>query len=143
MNKTKAAKDIRIQSLREQAKKSEDGEAFTVLTRIYNCRIGVGARAEPTEEPTLFIEVLVSICRGRDPVDLDHVEKSLFLLRQLEKRGYVLNCEEDGCISCELAVSPRNLIAESETTSSMMSSLGQEHSTKGHSRTNTNAPFSP
>jgi hypothetical protein len=128
VNKTKAAKDIRIHSLQEQAKKSEDGEAFRVLTRIYNCRIGVGARVEPTEKPTFFIEVLVSVCRGRDPVDLDRIEKSLFLLRQLKKRGYVLNCEEDGCISCELTVSPRNLIAESETTNSIMSSLEQEHS---------------
>jgi hypothetical protein len=114
-----AGKNV-IHSLQEEAKKSEDDEAFTVVTKIKNCRIGVGARLESPENIVFFVEVLVNLCTSHHPVNLDFVEKRLLLLRQLEERGYVLNCEEDGCISCELTIPSKNLIAECEVTSSII-----------------------
>ncbi len=113
----KEANEINIYSLQEEAKKSEDNEAFTVVSRTQNCRIGVGARLESPENPVFFVEVLVSLCGSHHPVNLDFLERKLLLLRQLEERRYVLNCEEDGCISCELTVPSKNLIAECEVTS--------------------------
>lgn len=94
---------ININSLQEKAKKSEDNEAFQVLEKMQNCRIGVGARLESPENPTFFIEVIVPLCATHRAVDLDLVEKTLLLLRRLDNRGYVLNYE-DGSISCELTV---------------------------------------
>lgn len=114
------AKGINIHSLQEEAKKSEDNEAFTVLARMQNCRIGVGARLETPENTAFFVEVIVTLCASHHPVNLDLVEKNLLLLRRLEARGYVLNCEEDICISCELSVPSKNLIAENKATSSIV-----------------------
>jgi hypothetical protein len=110
----KKTSKIDIQSLQEEAKKSEVNEAFTIVTKMQNCRIGVGARLESPETSAYFVEVLISLCTSHHPVNLDLAEKNLFLLRQLDKRGYMLNCEEDGCISCELIVSSEKLIAECE-----------------------------
>ena len=105
---------ITINSLQQEAKMSEHNEAFQVLTRMQNCRVGVGARLESVENPSFFVEVLVSLCTSDHTVNLDLVEKNLHLLKQLEKRGYALNCEDDGSISCELTVSSNNLAAECE-----------------------------
>ncbi|MFX0201473.1 MAG: hypothetical protein ACFFCW_35600 [Candidatus Hodarchaeota archaeon] len=102
---------ININSLKKEAK-SKHNEAFQVLARMQNCRVGVGARLESAETPSFFVEVLVNLCTSDRSVNLELVEMNLLLLKQLEKRGYVLNCEEDGSISCELTVSSKNLIAE-------------------------------
>lgn len=110
----KKASRINIQSLQEEVKKSEVNEGFTIVTKMQNCRIGVGVRVESPETPAYFVEVLVSLCSSQHPVNLDIAEKSLFLLRQLDERGYMLNCEEDGCISCELIVPSEKLIVECE-----------------------------
>jgi hypothetical protein len=116
----KEANEISIISLQEEAKNSEDKEAFTVVTRIKNCRMGVGARLESPENLVFFVEVLVSLCTDHDPVDLDLMDSKLLLLRRLKTKGYTLNCEEDGCVSCELTVQSKNLIAEYKATSSII-----------------------
>ena len=105
---------ITINSLQKEAKTSEHNDAFQVLARMQNCRVGVGARLETAENPYFFVEVLVSLCTSDHTVNLDLVEKSLHLLKQLERWGYALNCEDDGSISCELTVSSKNLAAEYE-----------------------------
>ena len=116
----KEANRISVASLQGEAKKSEGKEAFKVLVKMQNCRIGAGARYESAESATFFVEVLVNLCNSHHPVNLDLVEKNFVLLRQLEKRGYVLNCEEDGSISCELAVPSKNLISECKTIHSII-----------------------
>lgn len=108
------ANKINIHFLQEEAKKSEDKEAFTVLARIPNCRVGVGARLESPEQTVFFVEIIVSLCAGHHVVNLDFLEKNLAILRQLKERGYVLTCEGDGTVSCELAVPSKNLTAEYE-----------------------------
>lgn len=118
MNATKFS----IKSLQEEARKSEDKEAFRILDKINNCRVGVGARSEPSDNCAFFIEVLVSLCNDHNPVDLNLIERKLSLLRRLTEKGYVLNCEEDGCISCELAVKPDEVTEECKAVSSMVQS---------------------
>ena len=109
-----------IHTLQEEAERSEDNEAFTVIGKIGDCRIGLGARLESPKEPTFFIEVLVSLCTGHDPVNLNIMERKLSLLRRMKQKGYIFNCEEDGCISCELAVQSKSLVAECMTTRSIL-----------------------
>ena len=109
-----------IRTLQEEAERSEDNEAFMAFAKMGNCRIGMGARLESPKEPTFFVEVLISLCTGHDPVDLDIMERKLFLLRRLKQRGYVFSCEEDGWVSCELTIQSKSLIAECKTTSSMV-----------------------
>ena len=108
------ANNIDIHFLQEEAKKSEDKEAFTVLARMPNCRVGVGARLEPPEQPIFFVEIIVSLCGSHHVVNLDFLEKNLAVLKQLRGRGYLLACEEDGTVSCELAIPSENLTAEYE-----------------------------
>lgn len=105
---------LNINSLQKEAKVSEHNEAFQILARMQNCRVGVGARFESAETTSFFIEVLLSLCTSDHTVDLNLVERNLHLLKQLEKRGYALSCEDDGTISCEHAISSKNLAAECE-----------------------------
>jgi hypothetical protein len=108
------ANKIDSHSLQEEAKESEDKEAFAVLARMRNCRVGVGARMESPAKPIFFIEIIVSLCADHHTMDLNSLEDSLLVLRKLKERGYVLTCEEDGVVSCELAVPSENLTVECE-----------------------------
>lgn len=119
----KARKTIDAQALREQAKKSEAKESFEVLERRRNCRIGVGVRFESDGVPSFFIEVLIKLCSGLSPLDLGLMVTSISLLQKLKSRGYSLNCEEDGCVSCELAVPPEKLPIELESCKSIVRAL--------------------
>jgi len=109
------ANEINIHSLQKEAENSGDKEAFTVLDKMHNCRIGVGARLESPAKPIFFIEIITNLCANHHAVvDLNLLEKNLLILRQLKERGYLLTCEEDGTISCELAVPSENLLTEYE-----------------------------
>jgi len=119
----KGKKAFDSQALQEQAKESEDKESFKVLEGWRNCRIGVGVRFESSGVPSFFIEVLVKLCSNLSPFDLGLMERSLFLLKKLKSRGYSLNCEEDACISCELAIVPEKLLVELESVGSLARAL--------------------
>ena len=106
------AKKIDAHSLQEEANKSEDKEAFSVLTRIRDFRVGVGARLGSPAKPIFFIEIIASLCADRSVVNLNSLENKLLILRKLKERGYVLTCEEDEAISCELVVPSENLTLE-------------------------------
>lgn len=116
----KEPKRINAHSLQEDAEKSEDKEAFTVLARTPCYRVGVGARLESRANPTFFVEIIVSLFVGQHVVDLHILEKNLQALKQLNKRGYQLTCEEDGVISCELAVKSENLTTEYDVARSIV-----------------------
>ena len=111
MNETKT---IDIQALQTDAENSEHKEAYRVLNRSSNYRIGVGARLTPSGQPFFFLEVVVQSCLESSEVDLQLLEKNLMFLKELKARGYSLNCEGDGSISCEVTVSPQNIASEYE-----------------------------
>jgi hypothetical protein len=114
VNQLRRARKIDARSLQEEANKSEDKEAFAVLTRIRDFRVGVGARLESPSKPIFFIEIIASLCADRSVVNLNSLENKLLILRKLNERGYVLTCEEDEAISCELAAPSENLTLEYE-----------------------------
>jgi hypothetical protein len=120
----KKANKIDAHSLQEEANKSEDKEAFAVLARTRNCRVGVGARLESPAKPIFFIEIIKKLCADH-VVNLNSLENSLLILRKLEERGYVLTCE-DGSVSCELAVPSENLTVEYETAISILENTGNK-----------------
>jgi hypothetical protein len=111
---------INIDSLQEEAEMSEDKEAFAVLARLRNCRVGVGARMEPPAKPVFFIEIIASLCADHHTVNLNSLENKLLVLRKLKERGYRLICEEGGAISCELAVPSQNLTLEYDAAISIL-----------------------
>ena len=111
---------VDVNSLQEEAKKSEDKEAFAVLLRTRAYRVGVGARLKTRADPIFFVEIIARLCPRNHPVNLSSLEKNLNILKQLKERGYHLSCDEDGTISCELAVQSENLVAEYKTASSII-----------------------
>jgi len=111
---------IDADSLQEEAKKSEDKEAFAVLARMRNCRVGVGARLESPSKPIFFVEIIANLCTDHHALNLDSLENSLLILRKLEEKGYVLTCEDDGSVSCELAVPSENLTLEYKAAISIL-----------------------
>ena len=108
------ANKIDPHSLLEEANQSEDKEAFAVLTKIQDFRIGVGARLESPAKPIFFIEIIATLCADRSVVNLNSLENKLLILKKLKERGYVMTCEEYQAISCELAVPSENLTLEHE-----------------------------
>ena len=116
---------IDINSLQEKAKKSESKEAFTVLARTQGYRVGVGARLKAPANPIFFVEIIASLCPHPRIVDINLLEKNLHVLKQLTERGYVLTCDEDGTVSCELAVPSKNLAAECEAANSIIEKCSQ------------------
>ena len=115
----KETKLIDIKVLLEKAKNSEHKESYRVLERSRNYRIGIGARLEPTDQPSFFFEILVYLCPQSSKFDLQVLEKNLVLLKELQARGYSLSCQDDRCISCETTVPPQNLAAEYENIKSI------------------------
>lgn len=107
-------KTIDIQDLQKDAENSEHGEAYRVLDKSSNYRIGAGARLTPSGQPSFFFEVVVQSCLESSEVDLQLLEKKLVFLKKLKARGYSLNCEGDGSISCEVTVSSQNVASEYE-----------------------------
>jgi hypothetical protein len=110
---------VDVNSLQEEAKRSEDKEAFTVLARTHAYRVGIGARLK-TSNPIFFIEIIVRLYLRNHHVNLHSLEKNLNILKQLKERGYHLTCDEDGTISCELLVQSENLVAEYKTANSII-----------------------
>ena len=111
---------IKFDLLQKEAKKSEDKEAFQVLTRKANFRIGVGARLESPTKTVFFIEITANLYSGNPDLELDFLEKNLTVLRKLKKRGYSLVSDADGTVSCELTVPLKNLAREYNVTKSMI-----------------------
>ena len=89
----------------ENARASNTGEHFQELVKGAHRRLGVGTRLVSREPATFFIEVMLNPCPGPD-VDLSGMERIIHLLRKLEARGFVIRCEDDGTIVCELLVTP-------------------------------------
>lgn len=109
---------IDIHLLKSEAGKSEHGESYTVLEKTRHYRIGVGARLEPSGQPSYFLEVVVYLCPSASEVDTALLEKSLAFLKDLQTRSYSLSCEDDGSVSCEINASPYNLSSEYEAVKS-------------------------
>jgi hypothetical protein len=115
---------IDAHSLQEKANNSEDKEAFAVLAKMRNCRVGVGARLESPEKPIFFIEIIASLRADHHTVNLNSLENNLLILRKLKERGYVLTWEEDGSVSCELTVQSETLTVEYEAAISTLKETG-------------------
>jgi hypothetical protein len=114
----KGTRTIDIQALRKRAESSAHREAYSVLDRSRNCRIGVGVRLESPDQPSFFLEVLIYLCPNLHRVNVSLLEKNVMLLKELQARGYYLVCQDDGSVSCEARVSLQDLDSECEAVRS-------------------------
>ena len=101
MTQTKPAKPLDTAALAEAAKNSKDREAYRQLQKTGAYRIGVGARTNPPDAPSFFVEVVVNLADASEEVDLPRLEHAICCLKALQARGYALTYEDGNCIFCE------------------------------------------
>jgi len=112
-------KRVNTEALIKEARQSEHKESYKVLERRSRYRIGVGARLDASSQPSFFVEVLIYLCEPSSIVLLQDLETKLAFIKELEARGYSLNCEDSSCISCEAILPPARLVSEHRTICSI------------------------
>jgi hypothetical protein len=110
---------IDADALIREAKTSQHKESYRLLERNHAFRIGVGARADSSDAPSLFIEIIISPCPNSSEVDLQNLEKTLEFLKRLQVRGYSLTYQDGNCICCEKSLSAQTLPTEYEAIKSL------------------------
>jgi hypothetical protein len=110
--------EVRTKGLVREAVESGNRESFKVLHKGDDYRVSVGVRLG-TPRPIFFLEVLVYLCPPSSEVQLARLKAKLRLIEELSMRGYFLNCEDGGCVSCEVALSARRLASEKRSVMSM------------------------
>jgi len=105
-------KPLDTKALIEKAKASRDKEAYKLLEKSPSYRIGVGARTDSQNSPSFFIEIIVKLSTENGEVNLPRLEKTLHLLKTLQKRDYSLTYQDDNSISCEKTTSIHEIFRE-------------------------------
>ena len=118
----KQNESVNAKDLLKQAKASQHNEAYRIMNKTVNYRVGIGARLTlaPTQTPSFFIEIIINLCPACNKVDLVFLEKALTCLKALQKSGYSLTCQDDNDISCEKLVPIENIDGEYKAASIMM-----------------------
>jgi hypothetical protein len=92
---------IDVKDLLKEAEKSEYNEFYKLVERNENYRIGVGIELAPSGQPLFFIETVVRLCADIPKLDLNFLERTLLFLKELNKRGYSVFCEDDSSVTCQ------------------------------------------
>jgi hypothetical protein len=118
----KPNQQVNAKDLLKQAKASEHKEAYQIISKTANYRVGIGARlpSVPTQTSTFFIEIIVNLCPVCSTVDLVFLERALTCLKALQENGYCLNCQDDNSILCEKLVTEQNLHIEFEKANAII-----------------------
>jgi hypothetical protein len=128
--KMKMAEKINVQELEKIATNSQHKETFMVTERTSTCRIGVGARLDIEGSLSVFLEILINVLKENDAADLEHLEKSLMLLKELKTRKYPLNSEDGNSVSCEIMIPQQNLGEELQIIHSTIKKIYHDNSTQ-------------
>ena len=104
---------VNAKDLLKQAEASEHKEAYQIMSKTGNCRVGIGARIPPAPtQPSFFIEIIINLCPDCSKVDLAFLEKALTCLKELKANGYCLTCQDDNSILCEKIVPEQSIQSE-------------------------------
>jgi hypothetical protein len=111
---------INTAALVEEAEDSKDKEVYRLLQKDPIYRIGVGARANPPDASSFFIEIVINLSDESGEVNLPRLDRVIRCLKILQKRGYTLTYEDGNCISCETKKAIKNPNEEYLTVKSFM-----------------------
>ncbi len=113
---------VNTKDLLKQAKASEHKEAYQLMSKTANYRVGIGARlpSVPAQPPTFFVEIIINMCPACSKVDLAFLERALTCLKTLQQNGYSLTCQDDNSILCEKLASEQSLKAEFECANTII-----------------------
>jgi hypothetical protein len=101
--------DVRL--LLKEAKSSEHKESYKTLEKTTDYRIGVGVRLS-TKSPSFFLEVIVYQHSIKGHFNLSELTQRLPLLKKLQERGYLINCQDEASIVLELMAAQDSLLSE-------------------------------
>ncbi len=103
------------------AQASEDKEAYQLVTKTEQYRVGVGTRLpQPGQAPLFFVEIVLNMCPACTKVNLDFLQHALTILKMLEQKGYTLTCQDDNSILCEKTATEKTLQSELETAKELI-----------------------
>ena len=102
-----------------KVKKSDCDETYVIINKKPSSSLGAGARKLTENGIVFFIEITVKLCQKTSTVDLGRIENILKFLRDLEKEGFNLSCD-DGCITCEKTVTKLSLEHECKRLSMIL-----------------------
>ena len=115
---------IDAKNLIETAQVSDNYESYQLLTKHSNYRIGVGARVDRSDKPSLFLEGLIRLSGDfGSNFDLLTLERSVNCLKLLHARGYSLTYEDANWISCDTNLLMTNPNEEYVVVSSMLKTI--------------------
>lgn len=120
---------VSTKALLRRARESEGGEAYTSVAKGPGFRIGAGARVQPNRGSTVFVEVLLDPFPDRPRVVPGHLAQGGVVIEQLEARGYVVACDDDGTIACERTVAPQAVAGEIRALRRLIELNGPDHAT--------------
>lgn len=118
----KPNQQVNAKELLKQAKASEHKEAYQIISKTANYRMGIGARLLPssTQTSSFFIEIIVNLCPACSKVDLVFFERALTCLKALQENCYSLTCQDDNSILCEKLVTEQNMHSEFEKANAII-----------------------
>ncbi|MCW3992473.1 MAG: hypothetical protein NWE79_07170 [Candidatus Bathyarchaeota archaeon] len=118
----RSADEIDAESLVRKAESSKHNESYQQLWEGSGIRIGMGVRVVTRGKPVFFLEAVIPFCPG-PKVDLDRMEKTLEILRELEEEDFSITCQNDMSFSCELVIRKDDLEGVYERTASVLGKL--------------------
>ena len=93
-----------LESLARRARTSGDGEALLPIAKGPGLRVAVGARAGKGPDPDFFVEVVLDPFPERPDVNPERFGSQGAIVERLRRRGYSLNCDDAGILTCERTI---------------------------------------
>ncbi len=91
-------------AMSREARKSEQGEHYSVVSSGSQYRLGVGARCSGSGKCTFFIEVSMQLCQHAPGFDIPALKRLTVILQSLKSMDYMISCEM-GLVTCEKSLS--------------------------------------
>lgn len=112
-------KPINLEALIKEAKTCKEKEAYIQLEKTAIYRIGVGARADSSDSPSFFLELVLKLSQENSELDLPRLEKNLAFLKTLQTRGYAITYQDNNSVLCEIKSSNQEIYLEYTTVKTL------------------------
>jgi len=116
---------IDVRTLIKEADSSEHKESFHVLERTKMYRIGFGVRTS-LKSSSFFLEVSIYSHSINEHNTRSNITQQLPLLKKLQKRGYMISCQDETCTVLEIQVPQNSLSTELKYLKTMLHNTFQD-----------------
>ena len=116
-------RELDINKLRDDAKKSCCRESYLILEKNMVFRIGAGAKFNGDDKCEFFLDVTINLCPGTSLMNTGVLEKSIALAKEFKAMGFELNCQE-GQVMCEKSLKGAEMNLALENLIKVIEELG-------------------